>query len=327
MKKERLLAIFEDLVPLLISLAVYVVLILIFTGKYGFIMQDLTNQTKNSDILNQEYDKKVLGSVTSVGGKLTQNTIWTSKESPYELYTTIIIPKNIKLTIEPGVNIIRPTSGLMFDVQGILEVNGTKDNMVTIDGNGNSSIFRSDGSFSGGIIDLTYTEIKNGYKLFSNVWMSKTGAINISNCVFDNILQSSFITYPQGNIEITKSEFTNSAGFMILTDRESQVVFRNNQFIRQNTSLLPDQHYWFSNMGNYDQSKLIVEYNDFYTNEIVIKLSVGEMKHNISVVNNYWNTSIELEITKMIVDRNDDSFINTSLQIIPYLLSPYSITD
>ncbi len=195
MKQGRLLVIIEDFVPLLISLSIYVVLILIFTGNYGFLLNNSINSGNQSDN-NQNYEKKVLGSVTSVGGTLNQTTVWTSQESPYELYTTIIIPENLKLTIEPGVTIIRPSSGLMFDVQGFFEAYGSQNNPVKIDGNRNSSIFRSDGITTGGIIILTNTEIDNGYQLFSNAWMSKTGSISITNCNFNNILQSSFLTYP-----------------------------------------------------------------------------------------------------------------------------------
>ena len=103
MKQGRLLVIIEDFVPLLISLSIYVVLILIFTGNYGFLLNNSINSGNQSDN-NQNYEKKVLGSVTSVGGTLNQTTVWTFQESPYELYTTIIIPENLKLTIETYTN-------------------------------------------------------------------------------------------------------------------------------------------------------------------------------------------------------------------------------
>jgi len=89
--------------------------------------------------------------------------------------------------------------------------------------------------------------------------------------------------------------------------------------------LLPDEHYWINNLGNYDSSKLVVEYNNFYTNEVAIKLGLGDIRQDVSVLNNYnyWNTDSETEIEQMIIDGNDDSTVNLKLNIIPYLFSPF----
>lgn len=63
----------------------------------------------------------------------TNDTAWMDVTKPYVIYGYFWIPKNRKLTIGPGVKIYSDV-GAGFIIEGTLEVNGTKQNRVVMQG-------------------------------------------------------------------------------------------------------------------------------------------------------------------------------------------------
>ncbi len=70
---------------------------------------------------------------TVIGGTLNANTVLAASASPYTLSTDLIIPAGITLTVQAGV-VIRMPALRNIRVQGVLNINGTASQKVTISG-------------------------------------------------------------------------------------------------------------------------------------------------------------------------------------------------
>ena len=158
---------------------------------------------------------------TEVGGTLTSNATWTAANSPYVITSTVTIPENIMLTIEPGVTVTAQFSGTMFLVNGVIKAHGTATNKIIFDGNGNCNFFKTNHPIASGFVDLDYCIIRNGQSAF---WFDNTGYFNLTNSELSNLSQNSYLWYPSQDTYIENNTFTNTAGFEVGTDDYSSIL-------------------------------------------------------------------------------------------------------
>lgn len=64
---------------------------------------------------------------------LSCNTVWNDQTKPYVIYQSVLVPENCKLTIGEGVKIYSDVNSTIY-VQGTIEINGTANNRVKLQG-------------------------------------------------------------------------------------------------------------------------------------------------------------------------------------------------
>ncbi|MEM3640343.1 MAG: hypothetical protein QXH37_00225 [Candidatus Bathyarchaeia archaeon] len=133
---------------------------------------------------------------TYIGGIIWENTTWTLENSPYIITETVQIPENVTLTIEPGVTVIRPTSGDMFLLHGRIEAHGTFVNKIIFDGGGNSNFFSPKKSVASSFLNLSYCIIRNGLSLWPPTGYEQYGSLSIKYCELIDLASYSYIWYP-----------------------------------------------------------------------------------------------------------------------------------
>jgi hypothetical protein len=256
---------------------------------------------------------------TTVGGELTGNTTWTTSNSPYIIETTILIPEQVTLTIESGVEIVTQlTSDALFVINGIIDAQGTADSPINIDGNGASFIFKTNNLLSGGFMSLTYCNIKNAERAF---WFDNTASINITHSDLSDLCQPSHLWFPAQDSYIEYNTFVNSSGIEIATDD-----YYSNAYgmvnVRYNLFTL-NQGFFISNLASYGLNKVNVNNNTFInTNGIVLVVERGYTTVDMDASQNYWGTSDTSIIDLMIFDKNDDSSCNSYINYIPIIDAP-----
>jgi hypothetical protein len=256
---------------------------------------------------------------TQVGGILTSNTTWTTANSPYIITSTIQIPDNFNLTIEPGVTVtIQSSDTTMFLINGVIQAHGNITNKIVFDGNGNSNFFKTNHPVAKGFVDLDYCIIGNGQ---SAVWFDNTGSFNLTNSELSNLSQSSYLWYPSQDTFIEYNSFTNTAGIKIGTDDFSShstgaVYIKYNLFNS-------NQGFIINNYASYGSSKIIVNNNSF-TNTVGIILEVEKTATtaDLDASQNYWGTTNTTIIDSMIYDKNDDVSCFSFINYLPLLDAP-----
>lgn len=171
---------------------------------------------------------------------LTGNLLWDDKVKPYVIFNSILVDEFSKLTISDGVKVYSSVNSRIF-VNGTLEIKGTKENPVVLQGARLEQAYRNDPSQWHGIRFLpksknniiTYAEIKNGvigievdslqvgggYKLDINhtkiLNMSAAGLlgytawIKATNVLSANCGQYTFLGELGGNYQLTHCTFAN----------------------------------------------------------------------------------------------------------------------
>ena len=162
---------------------------------------------------------------TSVGGILWDNTTWTLANSPYTITSTVQIPENVTLTIEPGVAVNTQIYDVMFLLHGIIFAQGTVDKKIVFDGGENANFFSVEGSTADAFIDLEYCVIKNGVCF----WWDGHGYFSLRNSELMNLTYYSYIWYPGKDVLIKNNTFRNTAGFSI-GHSDANVSIINNFF-------------------------------------------------------------------------------------------------
>ena len=258
-------------------------------------------------------------SATQTGGTLTSNATWTAASSPYVITSSIQVPENIVLTIEPGVTVTTQMSnGSMFIVNGVIEARGNATNKIIFDGNSNCSIFKTNHLISQGSVDLDYCVIRNGQ---SALWFDNTGYFNLTNSELSNLSRNSYLWYPSQDVFIEYNAFTNTAGFKIGTDdyysnTTGSVYVKCNLFSN-------NQGYIIDNYASYGLSKTYVNNNTFtFTTGTILEVENGSTTADMDATANFWGTTNTSIIDSMINDRNDDSSCASYINYLPILDIP-----
>ena len=287
----------------------FIILSLLITGLFvTFQVNLLTNNLVASGEMG-----------TQVGGIITSDTIWTAANSPYTITSSIQIPENVNLTIEPGVTVTAQSGiGTMFLINGVIQAHGNATNKIIFDGNGDTNFFKTKHPVSNGYLDLDYCIIRNGQSAF---WFDNTGSFNLTNSELSNLSQESSLWYPSQDTYIEFNAFINTTGIKIGTydysSNSSGFVFiKYNLFIN-------NQGYIINNFASYGLSKTSVNNNSFAgTSGIILEVEKTSTTADMDATQNYWGTSDTSIIASMIYDKNNDSSCSSFINYSPILDAP-----
>jgi hypothetical protein len=255
---------------------------------------------------------------SQVGGTITSDTTWTAANSPYTIMSTILIPENVTLTIEPGVTVTAQSSlSTMFLINGVITAHGDATNRITFDGNGNANFFKTNHPVSKGFVDLDHCIVRNGQSAF---WFDNTGSFNLTNSQLSYLSQESCLWYPSQDTFIEFNTFTNTSGIKIGTDDSSKpsgfVFVKYNLFIN-------NQGYIINNFASYGFSKTFVNNNSFTdTSGIILEVEKTSTTADMDASQNYWGTTDTTIIDFKIYDKNDDDSCSSFINYLPLLDIP-----
>jgi hypothetical protein len=256
---------------------------------------------------------------TQVGGIITNNTTWTTLNSPYIITSTIQIPDNFNLTIEPGVTVtIQSSDTIMFLINGVIQAHGNATNKIIFDGNGNSNFFKTNHPVAKGFVDLDYCIIRNGQSAF---WFDNTGSFNLTNSELSNLSQSSYLWYPSQDTFIEYNSFTNTSGIKIGTaDYSSHSP--GDVYVKYNL-FNSNQGFIINNYASYGLSKTMVNNNSFTnTAGIILEVEKTATTADMDASQNYWGTTNTTIIDSMVYDKNDDVSCSSFINYLPLLDVP-----
>ena len=261
----------------------------------------------------------VLGEVgTSVGGILWDNATWTLANSPYIITSTVQIPENVTLTIEPGVAVSTQIDDDMFLLHGIIVAKGTVDEKIVFDGGNIARFFNVEGSTAESFLDMDNCIVKNG----NSFWWGGAGNahFNLTKSEVTNLSEYSYIVYPEIDVFIAHNIFIDSHGFSV-ANNVANISIINNLFIGKNSAHI------IQNSASYGSSKTIVKYNSFIDMAgIVLQLGPGYSTANMNAVQNYWGTNDTNIIDAMIYDKSDDITCANFIDYTPILTEPHPDT-
>ena len=251
---------------------------------------------------------------TNVSGIINQDTIWTVAGSPYSLAGDIQIANGVKLAVEPGVTI----EGNNFHIRdfGEFEAIGNPDskiilNNVTVEPGGGDSSQRY-------LIHIENADINNG-SLYRPTGNAIYGCLILKDSRLSNLSSYLYLWYPTSDVYIERNVFINSGGLSVGTSGSVKVNILNNVFSNY-TNLAVE------NWASYNSSETIVSYNSFLNprgnTSYALVLPAGYSSAKMTTINNYWGTTDEALIGKMIFDKNDDLSSGSYINFKPYLLSP-----
>lgn len=247
-------------------------------------------------------------------GMLKENIVLSDTSRPYALTGGISIPNGLKLTINPGVTINGNRFGIQ--VEGNLELNGTKENPITIY---DSSIAPQGSRDFDATIRINYSNLI-GTGPYSSYGNRIGGTLELTNSFLYDFDSEIYLWVPSGPVKITGNYFKNT-GSINWELSNYDIVIENNKFenwyqesaINVNT-LAKIQNNTFVPTKNND--KFAISFGAFH-------LKVGSI---LDATNNYWGTTDENQIKSMIIDRNDGLASNGYVIYSPYLTEPNSST-
>ncbi len=227
-------------------------------------------------------------SQTTITENITNNTVWSIEESPFEFANDISIAPNIELLVEPGVIL----NGNNYAITVFGDFNCKGDSSAKIQVNnleiapGNNA---QDAPFK---IHLDHSLIEGG-DIYSPNGNAIYGSIDILNSKIKDIGYM-YIWYPVDTCRISKNIFEDTGGITIGTS-EGVVYIENNLFINSiyNGEGTPST---ITNWASYNgDSATVVRYNSFIdTTNVAVKLQY-QNSHMVAK-NNYWNTTNEATI-------------------------------
>jgi hypothetical protein len=256
---------------------------------------------------------------TDVGGIIDTDTVWDLAGSPYVITSSIQVAEGVSLTIEPGV-VVSGSSAPWFDdiqVWGVFTAIGTEASHIVFDNVNINPGTSSDVA----IISMEFCEL-NACEKFMGI------GGHVSLILRDSIIQNTSnyhgritLWYPSGDCYIERNVFVNAGGISVGTSGDIKVYIRNNVFFEQVDEVIVE------NLGCYDNSETIVEYNSFLsTDRIALRLPPGYETAHMIATNNYWNTIDMDVIDSMIYDRNDDLACADYIEFLPILTQPHENT-
>jgi len=174
-------------------------------------------------------------SATYVEGSITQDTIWTLTDSPFVVSKNVTVYPNVKLTIEPGVE-IKFGEKFSLIVNGQLIANGTQDKMITFTSNkdqpeaGDWNAIEFKGTEPSVLAYCSIKYAKHGTTI-------ENGNVEIKNCEISDNLESGI--YVTGNNQATIQNNTirsNLDGILLTGNSTSGVNIRQNTVLSNTQS-------------------------------------------------------------------------------------------
>ncbi|WP_218007880.1 Ig-like domain-containing protein [Neobacillus drentensis] len=251
---------------------------------------------------------------TTVRGIINQNTIWTVASSPYSLSGDIQIANGVKLTVEPGVTI----EGNNFRIRdfGEFEAVGNPDSKIIFN---NVNIEPGAGDYSKRFLIHIEKAVINQGSLYRPTGGAIYGSLILKDTRLSNLSDFLYLWYPKSDVYIEQNVFINSGGISVGTSDNVTVHIFNNVFYNY-------KNFAIENWASYAPSETIVSYNSFINPKdstgyaLVLPASYSNSK--MTAANNYWGTTDEALIEKMIFDKNDDLSSGAYVGFKPFLLDP-----
>ncbi|HDQ06531.1 MAG TPA: PKD domain-containing protein [Candidatus Bathyarchaeota archaeon] len=259
---------------------------------------------------------------TEVGGILHSDTTWTIENSPYSVTSTVQIPENVTLKIDPGVTVTdNSTDYIMFLLHGKIEAHGTPSNKITFIGGGDWVVFfNTGGVVSGPSLSLDYCIVKHGM----SVLQSSCGYINLKNSELIDLGRiggaSSHIRNPESNIYIENNLFIDTNGFDI-AETDEHIYIRYNLFKGNRGFLVKER------VDTGFSPQAVVKYNTFIDmNETVLMITSWGAQGNMDATENYWGTTNTGLIESWIQDGHTNIGIHAFIDYLPILTEPHPDT-
>ncbi len=274
----------------------------------------------------EQLDTRVFEVLPSkVGGKLSADSAFLKKNSPFTISKALQIPSDVDIYVEEGVE-IRVTTGVAFKIKGRIKIDGSAENPVKFTGTPNAW-FAPSSTKASTDIDINYASFKGGKSLLPPTGNGGATGFKLRNSQVLNVPEYSYIWYPENDVVIEKNVFRNSGGFSIgfrggADDSDKEVVVRNNLFLGKSTS-----GYWVEVWASYD-SELLVTRNSFLNGPYTaVRIRPGGYDNAfLDAGENYWGTKSESGIQRMIMDAEDDLDFEATIDYSGWLTAAHADT-
>jgi hypothetical protein len=257
---------------------------------------------------------------TELGGVLTDDTVLDLAGSPYRLIDSVTVPADVHLTILPGVHVLGIGSVPLFVVLGTIDVIGSEDAPVVLDGNCVADFFFADNSAATARLNVEQALVQNGVSFWAIGGDEPRATFSLKNSRLQNVSRESYVWYPEADIFIEGNVFVRAAGFSV-GHSDANVYVRNNRFVSFHEAVLTGDPeslglFWVENWAAYDGSVTVVEQNAFLTvSHTALELPPGFEDTAIDGRNNYWGSESTDVIGSMITDALDG---NEHATVIPF---------
>jgi hypothetical protein len=257
---------------------------------------------------------------TTVGGVLSNDTIWNSAGSPYRVTSTVQVPSGVTLTIQPGTRVVGEGVADLFQLHGSLLAEGTPTERVDFDGGRFANFFSAKGA-TAAVLRLSNVVVHHGRSLWPATGHEQSGQLHVADSEFHNVEEYSYIWYPTSNSRFERNVFVDSAGFSVGTHTNAQVFFENNRFVRASRS-----GYWIRQWAAYGQPTVVTGNTFMIAGAPSVELQSGYDSAKMIATGNYWSTTDISIINDMIADGRDSIARAGIIEYEPFLDAPTSQT-
>ena len=263
-------------------------------------------------------------SAASLGGVLSADTILTAAQSPYSISSPVQIPNGITLKVEAGVTFSGDNLSELFLVAGTVELNGTYENPIRIQGIKSNYIFRTIGESPKVVITNTFfSDIGSLWK--NDATMSKA-VFTLTNSEVINSKGGVYVWFPKV-FTLKNNYLSNSGGFSIGISRcfvgselNEDIQISGNTFEgKAGSTVLSDG--WIVGWVTSCNEKIFVRGN-YFKSPVGTAISVPKnytQPVNVVADRNYWDTTNEVQISSYILDSTDSIEYFHKISVSPSL--------
>jgi len=244
------------------------------------------------------------------GGMLNANTVWTASQNPYNLTSTVQVPKGITLRIEAGVLITGKGLEDAFLVAGKLEIVGSKENPVRIQNVQAGNVFRSIGDEP--TISITHTLISDVGILWQNKASMNKAIFTLTNSEVIGSKGPIYVYYPK-TFAVAGNYFYDTGGLSIGLQKcnggpqlADDIQITNNTFDGK-AGYTYNGDGWIVGWVSYCDGVINVS-NNYFKNPVGTIISVPKgykAPININAIGNFWEGMSQAQIGSFVVDSTD----------------------
>ncbi|MCM3617889.1 Ig-like domain-containing protein [Sutcliffiella horikoshii] len=249
---------------------------------------------------------------TRVSGTLMEDTTWTKAGSPYRVVGPLTIPKDVTLTIEPGVTVVGQI-GVWLHVYGKLLAIGNAEEPITID-----TAYIQSVSLPETLVHIEYANVTRGY----NGGFLVTGTeLLLKNNQFSN--GSISINIPtRMEPTITNNIFHQNATLDVSLGTVDTII-NSNTFL--NTEMAKSSNVKVSCKMDCTADLLFSQNNFFgFYEKAFVELTSNRII-TFDGSNNYWGTTDEELASRYIIDADDNINFWAKLAMDPISYKPNNL--